>query len=124
MDDKPDETSGGIMLLMIQMARGGVVFDAEVAVRLAELLCEVHYGKSEVERQKPFVATDKGELWRVEGSWNRDHGENGPGMFFLSVNKLDCRLTDFGMEWALQPHPSVVPIIEEHLRSQGSEDPE
>lgn len=114
----------GAMLFMIEIARGGVIFDAELAVRLGELLCEAHYGKDELERQRPLTAVDKGTYWRVEGSWNRDRRIDGPTTFCLSVQKYDCRLTDIGLGWAYRAHPSVIPIIEPYLRARKPEKPE
>jgi hypothetical protein len=63
MPDKPLEpfavVSGDGMLLMTQMTRGGVVFSGDLALKIAEILCEAHYGSEEVARQQPFSVTDK-----------------------------------------------------------------
>jgi len=113
--------SGRGMLFMTNIARGGVVFNSELAQGLAELLCEAHYGKEELARQKPFIVTDKGTYWRVEGSWNRDGKIEGPGAFFVSIEKYDGRVTDFGALDRIHAHPSVVPLIQEHLKRRKSE---
>jgi len=99
------------MLKLIEMARGGVVYDAHVATRLGELLLEAHYGASELERQRPLIAVDKGEYWRVEGSWNRDRKLEGIGSFFLSVRKHDGAVLDLGVWGVIHPHPDILPLL-------------
>lgn len=71
------------MIEIIKMARGGVIYDSELAKRLGELLLEAHYGKSELDRQRPLIVEDKGDCWRLEGSWNRDRKIEGNGAFFF-----------------------------------------
>lgn len=82
------------MLLLIDMARGGVVFSGDVAIKIGELLCEAHYG--DFSRQSPLVVQDKQTCWRVEGSWNRDGSAQGPGPFYMSIQKYDAQVIDFG----------------------------
>src|SRR5579862_1513125 len=94
-------------MFMVQATRGGVVFDADAAIRIAELLCELHHGAEEVALQRPFVATDKGTFWRVEGSRNRPVAALGLGPFFLSIDKHDGRVTEFG-QW-LDPPKDPLP---------------
>jgi hypothetical protein len=126
MSDDPESpfavASGEGMLFMTKLARGGVVFSSDLAVKLAELLCETHYGEEELARQKPFSVTDKDTYWRVEGSWNRDGKIDGPGAFFVSIEKYDGRVTDFGQLFPYHAHPSVVPLIKEHLARKKSDD--
>lgn len=69
--EKPFSVTPGETMLFLHQMRGGVIFDADVAVKIGELLCKAHYGKGELERQKPLSAVDKSTYWRVEGSWNR-----------------------------------------------------
>lgn len=116
--------SGEGMLLMTKITRGGIVFNSELALQLAEVLCEAHYGETELERQKPFSVTDKGTYWRVEGSLNRDGKIDGPAEFFVSIDKYDGRVTDFGRSLRYHPHPSVVPLIEQHLERTKKSNPE
>ena len=113
--------SGETMLFMTKMTRGGVVFSSDIARKIAELLCEAHYGGEELERQKPLSVTDNETHWRVEGSWNRDGKSKGPGAFFVSIDKYDGRVTDFGQLYPYRAHPSVVPIIKQHLKSKESD---
>jgi hypothetical protein len=82
--------------------QGGLIRTAELAVQIAEALCEAHYGRDELVQQRPLIAADKGEHWRVEGSDNRDGKIAGRGNFFLSIEKYDGRVIDIGM-WLRNP---------------------
>lgn len=123
-DPKPlfPVASGKTMLLMVEGARGGVVFDAALAAKIGELLCEAHFGKVELERQKPFTAVDKGTYWQVDGSRNRDRKRDGPGAFFLSIEKYDGRITDFGHWWNHHLHPSVARLVKARMREMKGKD--
>ena len=110
----PQDTSTALFLY--SKASGGIVPSSDAACCVAEALIDVHFGKAEVEAQRPLVATDKGDYWRVEGSRNRDRKVEGAGWFFMSIKKFDGRLTDFGRYGIFHPHPSVVPLIDEALR--------
>jgi NTF2 fold immunity protein len=114
--------SGDTMLFMTKMTRGGIVFSSELAQKLAELLCEAHYGQEELARQKPFSVSENETYWRVEGGWNRDGNLDGPGAFFISIEKYDGRVTDFGKLLPYHAHPSVVPAIEQRLKGKQSDD--
>lgn len=106
---------------MIARTRGGIIYDSELARRLGELLLEAHYGKAELARQQPLLVEDKGDAWRVEGSWNRDQKSEGAGAFYLSIGKVDGRVLDIGVWAIIHPHPSVRPLIEAHLRRKQEE---
>jgi len=116
MSDDPKspsaDPSGRGMLFLTNIARGGVVFDSDIAQRIGELLCETHYGNKELARQKPFSVMDKDTYWRVEGNWNRDGEIEGTGAFFVSIEKYDGRVTDFGVLF----HPAAVPLPTEYPR--------
>ena len=101
---------------VINWARGGVVFDADLARGVGEVLLEYHYGEDELTRQRPLIVLDKDDFWRVEGSWNRDRKLEGSGPFFLSIYKYDGRIVDIGRSAILHPHSDVAEIIEEHRR--------
>ena len=108
--------SGETMLFMTKMIRGGIIFSSDLAQNVAELLCEAHYGTEELARQKPMSVTDKDTYWRVDGSWNRDGKIEGPGAFFVSIQKYDGRVTEFGQTLPYRADPSVVPAIKQHLK--------
>lgn len=100
------------MVEFVNMARGGVIYDAEVARKIGEILLEAHYGKEEFERQRPLVVEDKASYWRVEGSWNRDQKIEGNGAFFLSITRYDLRVLDIGMLMILHTPPDVQAYLE------------
>ena len=104
------------LMFAVQVARGGVVFSAEAAIRIAELLCEVHHGVEEMAAQRPFVATDKGTCWRVEGSRNRPKTVDGIGPFFLTIDKHDGRVTEIGHTYDYTPDLWII----EHVRRMKS----
>ncbi len=116
--------AGEAAVFLVEITRGGVVFDSDLAVKIGEALCEGHYGKEELERQRPLSAIDNGTYWRIEGSWNRDRKIDGPAAFFLSIEKRDGRIIDIGQWFAYHAHPSVVPIIKQHLAQKKSRDTE
>lgn len=80
------------MLVLTNLARGGVVFSAALAVKIGEVLCDAHYG--DLIRQAPMIATDQDKYWRVEGSYNQDRKVEAQGPFFLSIQKYDGRVLE------------------------------
>ena len=67
-DDEPARPN--TIMLLHKISRGGVVCEPQLACAIGALLLECHYGIEELTRQQPLTATDKGDFWRVEGSWN------------------------------------------------------
>jgi hypothetical protein len=90
---EPDRSAAG-MLLLTSLARGGVVFSGDLAEKIGSVLCGAHFG--DLSRQLPLIAADKDTFWRVEGSWNQDGKAEGPGPFFISIEKFDGRITEMG----------------------------
>lgn len=106
------------MVWLTNAAHGALISSADAACRLAEVLLEAHYGKAQVERQRPLRASDKGDYWRVDGSQSLTGKQEGLGPFFMSIKKYDGAVTDFGVYYDYKPHPSVQPLIEEARRKQ------
>jgi len=98
---------------------GGIIANDDVAIKIGELLCEALYG--DLSKQKPLTAIDKSNLWRIEGSRNRGGTEEGAAQFFLSIDKSDGRVRGVGETMLLNPHPSVVSILDKYLAT-GSDD--
>lgn len=117
-DDRSNQATGTVSIDFLKMIHGGLVFSADMAARLGEVLCEAHYGKEEVERQKPLVAEDKGTWWRVEGSYNRERKIEGKASFFLSIEKDEGRIVEIGLWYALPTHPLASQFIDEMKRGK------
>ena len=117
----PVASPSSTMMQLHQMSRGGILYSAELARHLGELLLEAHYGQDELERQLPLTVEDKGDTWSLGGSWNRDRKLEGNGAFFMSVQKHDARVLDFGC-WAIcHPPPEVQAIINAELQRRKDE---
>jgi hypothetical protein len=97
----------------MKLPKDGIVRDGHLAVKIGELLCDALY--HDVAQQRPLSSSDKGTFWRVEGSRNLDGAINGVAEFFLSIEKSDGRVTDVGEYLRHPTHPSVVPLVNEHL---------
>jgi hypothetical protein len=68
---------------------GGIVVDAETAVRIAEVILPTVYGQG-VLSQKPFKAVLAGDRWIVDGNL---HGENARGgVAHLEMRKSDMQV--------------------------------
>jgi hypothetical protein len=104
---------------MTQVTEFCIVADDGLAIRIGELLCDALHG--DLSRQNPLFAMDRGTYWRVEGSLNRDGTMDGPAEFFLSIDKTDGRVSDIGEVARIAPHPSVIPIINEHYATEQSQ---
>lgn len=94
---------------MGKIDRSENLIDGDLAIKVAELLCDALYG--DLARQKPLSATDNGTYWRVEGNWNRDGTMEGFAEFFLSIAKSDGRITDIGEAMRIAPHPSIAALF-------------
>lgn len=87
--DDAEKRSRG-MLLLTSMARGGVVFSKDLAVKIGELFCDAHYGDQT--HKTPLTAVDKETCWRVEGNRNAEAAQS----FYISIQKYDARVTEIG----------------------------
>lgn len=67
----------------------GFVPDSSTAVRIAEAVLAPVYGGVAVERQRPFTASLKDEVWTVEGT-NPTQAIGGTA--FLRISKFDGRI--------------------------------
>jgi len=101
------------LLFFTKAIHGGLVFSSDLAEKIAELLFEAHYGKEELARQRPLLVTDRDTYW----NWNREGKINGRAELFISIEKYNGRVTDFGGYVRFHPHPSVVPILQQHFEN-------
>ena len=101
-DTAPPKQNDG-HLMMLNMARGGMIHRPETALRIAELLLEEHYDAKELTRQRPLQVIDLGDRWRIEGSLNRDRKEDGRGPFYVEMWKYDGRIIDLNVPLIVHP---------------------
>ena len=116
-----DDNAARVALMAIAKFDGAVsdfrflasplIDSAALASRYGELLWKAHHGEEECHIQQPFTAIDKGDHWQVDGSRNRDRKVEGLGAFFMSVNKRDGRVADFGSWYSLHTPPEVQAIL-------------
>lgn len=93
--------------------KGGVIVNAEIARKFAELVLEYTQDKEELELQTPLTVEDQGDAWLIQGSRNRDKSQEGPGPFHMTVKKRDAQLVDVGIPWVVK----LAPEDQEYLRS-------
>ena len=84
-----------------EFMRGGVLGNADIARRFAELVLEYTQDPGMLEQQKPLLVEDRGETWYILGSWNRDRKTPGFGPFQMTVKKRDAQVLDLGLPVAL-----------------------
>ena len=102
---------------MIKLDQPKTLVDGGLAIKIGELFCDALYG--DLSRQKPLSASDQETYWRVEGNWNRDGVTEGLAEFFLSIAKMDGRVTDVGEAMRVNPHPSVTKLLNEPDEQKG-----
>jgi hypothetical protein len=101
-----DEPERGVVWLL-SMLKGGIVNDADTALKLAELVIASAYGAEEVEQQRPLTATDQADRWLIEGSLNKDRKVEGRGAVKVLIRKSDCRVLDLAVPIVMFPHPDA-----------------
>lgn len=66
-------------LSVTEWLKGGVINSAEMACKFAGLVREHMQSPEMLEQQRPLMAEDRGDTWFVQGSWNRNKSQEGPG---------------------------------------------
>lgn len=84
-------------LAATEWLKGGVIGNAEVARRFAELVLEFTQGPEMLQQQSPLTVEDRGDTWFIQGSWNRNKTEPGSGPFEMIVRKKDAQVLDLGI---------------------------
>jgi NTF2 fold immunity protein len=78
--------------------RSGYVPDSGTAVQIAEAVLIPIYGKKQIESERPFTATLKGDTWTVEGTLRCPDGKGGTttecdgGVAVVKISKIDARI--------------------------------
>lgn len=96
-----DNDAAKLHIDVTELLKGGVLGDADVAKRFAELVLEFTQGGEELERQRPLTVEDRGDTWFVLGNWNRDQTQQGFGPFQMTVKKRDAQVLDLGIPMVL-----------------------
>ena len=84
---------------------------AATAQHIAAVLADSAGDPDEAVRQQPFTVTDRGETWIVRGSGNADRAVEGPGPFYLEVQKRDARVLDMHFEAVIHTPPEVKELL-------------
>jgi len=75
--------------------KDGFVPDQETALKIAEAVWLPIYGAQQIDREKPFVAKLKDDVWTVSGTL---HGEPGSiskgGVAIIKISKTDARVLE------------------------------
>jgi hypothetical protein len=73
----------------------GLIISAAAAAGIAEIVGKGVYGDEEIERQKPFIISEKGDVWYVRGVARRPRF-GGPMIFSgnleIEISKTDGRI--------------------------------
>jgi NTF2 fold immunity protein len=76
----------------------GYVPDEATAIRIAEAVLSPVYGGKQIESERPFVATLKGDIWTVGGTLHCSNGKGGittlceGGVAGVKIAKSDGRI--------------------------------
>ena len=76
---------------------GGLVPDAEAAIKIAEAILFPIYGEDTIKRERPYNAELKNGFWYVHGSMPKGSGPlTVGGTFFISISQWDGRVIEVG----------------------------
>lgn len=71
--------------------KSGYVDKPEVAVGIAEAVAIRFYGRSEIEKQRPYLVKQLNDQWVVRGSFPYPEGTKG-GVFEIEVSSSDGKI--------------------------------
>lgn len=93
-----DYEGTGVLGLMINARRGGVINSADLAIRMAELILEGMEGPDSVARSRPFSVEDTGEIWHVWGCPESAHEEEDGRVapWSVRISKFNAAVTWLG----------------------------
>jgi hypothetical protein len=85
----------GASFVPIAWPEPGIVPNEETATRIAEAVLAPVFGQARVDRQKPFAAELKDQLWRVRGDASNDRDDQS---LTVTIDKADGRVLWVGLE--------------------------
>jgi NTF2 fold immunity protein len=71
--------------------KAGYVNKPEVAAGIAEAVAIGFYGRSEIEKQRPYLVKRLSDRWVIQGSWRYGSKVKG-GVFEIEVASLDGKI--------------------------------
>jgi len=105
-------------------ASGGIINNAEIAIKIAELILENNQGREELELQKPLIAEDRGDGWFVHGSYNHDKKKMGKASWHIYIRKSDAQVTSMFHDYRFpDPPEDVKSIIRAHQSTNLPKEP-
>ena len=107
----PSEDTARWHVDVTEFMRSGVLGNADIARRFAELVLEYTQDPEMLEQQKPLEVEDRGDTWLILGSWNRQGKMPGFGPFRMTVKKRDAQVLDLGL-------PVMLPASSQDSESQ------
>ena len=102
----------------MEWRKGGVINNAEIARKFAEVVLEHTQSKEELERQVPLTVEDRGDNWFIPGSWNRDKSVEGGGAFEMPVRKRDAQVLDVGIPIVMKLSPGTEQTLRAAMRTR------
>jgi hypothetical protein len=70
----------------------GFVPDATTAIAIAEAVWLPIYGKATLDKERPFRAVLKGDVWTVEGTFHSPHKDARGGVAVAEISRIDARI--------------------------------
>lgn len=103
------------IMFLHHVINGGIVNNAEMALKIATIILENHYRASAVERQKPLSIRDLSDRWVIEGNADRARKPYDDGIARIVIFKEDGRILDAAIPTTF-PAP---PELAEKLKKMG-----
>ena len=97
----------------------GVLLDTpEKAVRFGEAVVAARYGQAEVDEERPFVAEDVGDAWKVTGTHPGSHATPVIAvMSIVTLRKTSGEIIDFTHQ---MPFPGGEAARQSVMKADGS----
>ncbi len=109
MADEQEDAS----IVLHEALRGGLVTTPELAVKLAELLLVSAYDEQRLEQQKPLIATDQGDRWLIEGSYNKDGKIEGIGPAKIIMLKRNAQVLYLAIPRVMHLSPEMKEYVKQ-----------
>lgn len=95
------------IMFLHHVINGGIVNNAEMALKIATIILENHYGADAAERQKPLSVRDLSDRWVIEGNANRPRKPYDRGIARVEILKEDGRVLDAAIPTTFPAPPEL-----------------